>query len=301
MIFHIFANRSNIGDWLSAKGIQKLLSPHEMTECLCDRPFISETIKLLKNANENDLIIIGGGGLLMDYFTPFWKKFQPFADGIPFFIWGIGYCDIKFENTLPPDSLIKNIIHKSKLCFVRDELSRSYLSECNLPPSVPCPSLNFIEPFEEKGNDLLHVVNYTTAGAEIYRAMCKAAKEFARINGRTYREVNNRINPGTEQELDKMLSLYKKSGIVLSSALHGCIIAVALGLKVLAVSGDRKIEAFMQSVGLEDWVLDLNETDKIPQKLNELHFQKKVTGLVELHRHKNELIADQILGFINSK
>ena len=72
MIYHIYANRSNIGDWLSAKGIQKLLAPLEITECLCDIPFLEETMEKLSKATEKDLIVIGGGGLFMDYFILFW-------------------------------------------------------------------------------------------------------------------------------------------------------------------------------------------------------------------------------------
>ena len=83
MIYHVFANRSNIGDWLSARGIQKLLSPLEITECLCDVPFIEETIQQLAAATEKDLIVIGGGGLLMDYFIPFWEAFKAVAALVP--------------------------------------------------------------------------------------------------------------------------------------------------------------------------------------------------------------------------
>ena len=40
MIHHVYANRSNIGDWLSPRGIQRLLSPLLVTEHLCDDPFV---------------------------------------------------------------------------------------------------------------------------------------------------------------------------------------------------------------------------------------------------------------------
>ena len=76
MIYHIFANRSNIGDWLSAKGIQTLLAPAEITECLCDEPFLDETFDRLSDATSRDFIVIGGGGLFMDYFVPFWDQFH---------------------------------------------------------------------------------------------------------------------------------------------------------------------------------------------------------------------------------
>ena len=295
MIYHVFANRSNIGDWLSAKGIQKSLYPHQVVECLCDKPFVNETIKILRKATENDLIIIGGGGLLMDYFLPFWQKFQPITEKVPFCIWGIGYCDLKQENSKPPTGLIEEIIIKSKLAVVRDELTISYLSNCKLPPPVTCPSINIITPLQEKGDDILHVVNYSTAGKQVYDKMCKAAQLFAQQTGRTYREVNNRISKGSEPEMEETLKMYRKSEFVLSSALHGCIIALAMGLKVLAVSGDRKIDAFMQRVGLEDWVLDITETDLIPERLINLHLQKDVRQVMEQIRGENKNIAEQIL------
>lgn len=294
MIYHIYANRSNIGDWLSAKGIQKLLTPLEITECLCDVPFLEETMERLNNATKKDLIVIGGGGLLMDYFIPFWERFKPIADRVPFCIWGIGYCDLKNEPSLPPGNLVEGIINKSKFCIVRDELSRSYLPNCNLPNPIPCPSINIIDQVLVKGKDILHVDNYTTAGKEAYDAMCVAAEDFATNNIIISRQTNNRITKNSEKELMNVLSLYEKSGYVISSALHGCIIGVVMGLKVLAVSGDRKIDAFMEAVGLKEWVLNVNEIEKIPECLEKLHFQINPELVLKDIRKKNLVVSKMI-------
>lgn len=298
MIYHVFANRSNIGDWLSARGIQKLLSPLEITECLCDVPFIDETMQQLASATEEDLIVIGGGGLLMDYFIPFWEAFQLVAARVPFCIWGIGYCDLKLEHTLPPGNLITGIINKSKLCIVRDELTRSYLPNCNLHEPIQCPSINVIDRVSIIGKDILHVVNYTTVGEAAYEAMCTAGKDFANQHKITYRQTNNLITKGSEKELEQILSLYRHSGYVLSSALHGCIIAVAMGLKVLAVSGDRKIEGFMESVGLKNWVIDFNNTDLIPGYLQKLHKQSVKLSVLENIQKRNMCVAEDIKNII---
>lgn len=294
MIYHIYANRSNIGDWLSAKGIQKLLSPLKITECLCDGPFVKETMNILSGASEKDIVVIGGGGLIMDYFIPFWEAFQSIADRVPFCIWGIGCCDLKNEATLPSPKLIEEIVNRSKLCIVRDELTRSFLKACNLPSSVSCPSINIVDPYAEKGRGLLHVANYTTAGADTHEAMGAAGHAFAEDTGRIYRETDNRIAKGSEKEMARVLLRYEKSEFVLSSALHGCIISLAMGLKVLAVSGDRKIDGFMEAVGLQDWVLDVREVHRVPQRLKELHSQPEPASILEDIRKKNEDIALQI-------
>ncbi|GEO11772.1 hypothetical protein SAE01_42680 [Segetibacter aerophilus] len=245
-------------------------------------------MKILSKATQHDLIVIGGGGLIMDYFVPFWKAFKSIADRVPFVIWGIGCCDLKREGTLPPVALIEEIVQKSKLCIVRDELSRSFLSNCNLPDPIPCPSINYIELLPQHGNGILHVANYTTAGEIAYNTMREISQNFAESTGGLYRETNNRIERDSEKEMEHVLLRYKKSELVVSSALHGCIIGVAMGLKVIAVSGDRKVDAFMEAVGLKDWVLDVGQIEKISEYLTRISFQispkQRIVGIKEKNR-----------------
>lgn len=294
MIYHVFANRSNIGDWLAAKGIQKLLAPLKITECLCDEPFIEETMKCLSLATKNDLIVIGGGGLLMDYFEPFWKAFVPVSKRVPYCLWGIGYCDNKHGPTLPSTKLIEGIVNQSKLCVVRDEMSRTYLKHCRLPPPVLCPSTVILNPPAKKGKGVLHVANYSSVGAQTYELMCGMVQDFAQQNGRDYRETNNRITKDSESELAEILSRYERSDLVISSGLHGCVIGLCFGLKVLAVSGDRKIEAFMQAAGLKDWILDFSEVKRVPERLREFQQQTLDESILREARQKNRDIAGMI-------
>ena len=141
---------------------------------------------------------------------------------------------------------------------------------------------------------MLHVVNYSTAGPGTYDAMVRAATDFAVEQGVAYRETNNRIKKGSEAELAKILSLYAASDIILSSALHGCIIGVAMGRKVLAVSGDRKIDAFMSAVGLQDWVLDYTEVHLVSDRLEKLAAQRSADALLADMRSRNERLAETI-------
>ena len=83
MIHHVYANQSNVGDWLSAQGIQSLLDPLQVKEHFCDAPFVPDTLKHLAKATERDFILIGGGGLFMDYFAPFWEGFREVATRAP--------------------------------------------------------------------------------------------------------------------------------------------------------------------------------------------------------------------------
>jgi polysaccharide pyruvyl transferase WcaK-like protein len=291
MIHHVFANKTNIGDWLSARGIQKLLAPAHVVEHLCDEPFVDQTLSKLQRTSTRDLIVIGGGGLFMDYFAPFWTGLRELKPPASLCIWGVGYCDLKAEPSHPPLDVVREIVQASLICVVRDNLTRNYLGADVVGPPIPCPSMVAVRP-EPGGWGVLHVDNYTTVGASAFDVMDTVSREFAHTTSRPYRRTNNKIN--TAVELDRVLSLYAASDVVVSSALHGCIIAVAMGKVVCAVSGDRKIEAFMNAAGLGDWVVDMRDVASLSNLLLDLPSQSCTPGFVDAAISMNIEVAEKI-------
>ena len=57
------------------------------------------------------------------------------------------------------------------------------------------------------------------------------------------------------------------------------------------MSGDWKIEGFMELVGLREWVLSNDQLDEIPSRLKELEKQPDVTPALEHLRGLNRDIA----------
>ena len=294
MIHHVYANQSNVGDWLSAQGIQSLLAPLQVTEHFCDAPFVPDTLKHLAKATERDFILIGGGGLFMDYFAPFWEGFREVATRVPFCIWGAGCCDMKREQTRLPAKLLEEIVSRSRLCVVRDELTRHLMAGARLPPAVPCPTLVAVpsSPIDKRG--LLHVDHYDNVGAEIYEQMVMVSEQFAKETGRPCQQTNNLIAAGHRGALRKTLGLYSASDLVLTSRLHGCLIAVAMGRRFLAVSADHKVESFMEAAGLREWVVGLDELDSLPARLGELEKQPLPAAFVEEARAQNRSVAEMV-------
>ena len=298
MIHHVYANQSNAGDWLSARGIQSLLAPREVREHFCDEPFVPKTMAELEQAGPDDFVIIGGGGLFMDYFAPFWTGFEKIARRVPFAIWGAGACDMKREQSRPPIKLVSEIVQQSRLCVVRDELTREIFSGCKLPPPVICPVFAALSPAGGERKRLLHVDHYNNVGADIYERMVGIAEEFAERTGRGCRQTNNLISAGHSGQLKKILDLYSSSDLVLTSRLHGCIIALALGRRVLAVSGDHKVESFMNAAGLGKWVCGLEDIDSLPTRLEHLPEQKLPLEFMEEGRRQNRLVAEKIIAML---
>ena len=299
MIYHVFANKTNIGDWLSARAIQSLLGVEGLTELFCDEPRVGDTIERLGHATARDLVIIGGGGLFMDYFAPFWEGFREISHRVPFCIWGVGFCDLKREHSRVATHLLEDIISRSRLTIVRDELTHQYLSACALPPSVGCPTFSLLEEAPQSFG-LLHVDAFDNVGEANFERMEEVGRAFAARTGRSYRRINNEILPGKESELARTLETYARADLILSGRLHGCIIGLALGRKVLVVSGDRKIESFMHSAGLADWVLDLDKIGELPQALDRLPTQPAPTRFLSEVRRQNRGIATQVLDIYRS-
>lgn len=298
MIHHVYANQSNVGDWHSARGIQSLLAPRTVTEHFCDEPFVPATLAALSKAGPRDFIIIGGGGLFMDYFAPFWQGFKPIAARVPFVIWGAGACDMKLEASRPPRELVTSIVRQSSLCIVRDELTRNLLAGCHLPPPVICPTVVAVRTVGGETKRLLHADHYDNVGAAVYERMVAVTEEFAARTGRICCQTNNLIPAGHNGALQKSLALYASADLIVTSRLHGCIIGLATGRRVLAVSGDHKVESFMNAAGLGDWVCGLNEIDSLPARLERLHEQPLPAKFIEEGRRQNRAVAERVIALL---
>lgn len=92
-------------------------------------------------------------------------------------------------------------------------------------------------------------------------------------------------------ELYRWLDLYSSAKITVSSSLHGCILALSLGSKLIAVSRDWKIEGFLEMVELKEAVCDIDEIEK---KAEDIEFQKDVSKEVERIKKQNEDFGEKV-------
>ena len=294
MIQHVFANRQNIGDWLSAAGIQSLLAPLPVRQHLCDAPYRAETLAELARLQPPDVVVIGGGGLFMDYFVPFWEGLLRMKPRVPYYIWGVGFCDSTQQPTRGPTGLLEAVVRGARRCLVRDELTRRYLAGCNLPPPVACPSLKLLTPVPRTTRRSLHVVNLHSVGPAAFTAMAACAQEFVAETSRSYDETNNQVLRDDCDELMRRLDQYRQADVVLSSGLHGCVLAVGLGRPVVAVSADRKVDAFMKLAGLADWVCPAGALARLPALLRAVNRQADTTAFVQATQMQHRAFAAQV-------
>lgn len=294
MIHHVYANRSNIGDWLAARGIQGLLAGVPLEEHLCDAPFVPDTLATLRRASERDLIVIGGGGLFMDYFVPFWEGFLDLIGDRTFVVWGVGVCDMKARPTIPDRALLDSIRARAAMLAVRDDHTRALMGLRD-QQVVPCPAMNAVTTTPVAGRNLLYADAYDNIGERAHARVVQALSAFAAATDRAYLQTDNTIEAGRTGELHALLDRYAAADIIVASRLHGCILAAALGRKLLAISGDRKVEAFMQQAGLHEWVAPAETLEALESNLWRLSDQPEVADFVARARTANHALAQSVL------
>ena len=68
-----------------------------------------------------------------------------------------------------------------------------------------------------------------------------------------------------------------------------------MGRKVLAVSGDHKVESFMEAAGLSEWVCSVDDEQALRDALSRLHTQIQPTEFIQRARLANERIAERVI------
>lgn len=264
MIHHVYANRSNIGDWQAAKALQRLLGT-SVVEHLCDAPFVRRTLERLTTVGPDDVVVVGAGGLFMDYFSDFWEGL---LDGLPtrapLVVWGVGVCAPKSSPSSLDPALLRRVVDRSTLTAVRDPLSVDVLSDDDRVRLTPCPSLAVgLPPVTSSRPLLLHATHRYTIGDDVLAAVRAQARDFARTTGRAYTETDQRISPDDGDAFVRGIERFGQAEVVVSSRLHGCLLALAARRPVIAISGDVKVDSFMTWAGLGNRLIDAQDDDAV--------------------------------------
>lgn len=300
MIHHVYANRSNIGDWHAARSIHRLLGT-SVQELLCDAPYLRTTLARLGSVDPHDVVVVGAGGLLMDYFADFWEGFLRLPVVAPLVLWGVGCCSVKHAPSSLDPALVRRIVDRADVVAVRDELTVDALPDDDRVRLVPCPSLAFdLERPTSSPPALLHATHGYTIGADVLAEVCSQAQTFAEAAGLRYAETDHRIVPDDTAALDRGVAALASAEIIVSSRLHGCLLGFAARRPVIAVSGDAKVDSFMRWAGLEEWLIDATDGTEVVglgdrlARIDRYPVRNAADAAVDTARRTNLQVADAV-------
>jgi len=235
----------NIGNLIAVLGIERMLesrfAPALRIDC---RRFAQVEI------DAYDVALVGGAGLFHSCFTEFWTWLA--RQRIPVMIWGVGVClpvdhpsvsDMRRFGA-PPEQ-IDLIQDRLIFCNVRDDLTQQ---RYRLGGSVTaCPSVVYVQ-------------DRLASGRRPTTVLYSHHPELLTDSERT--EIVKRCTDSTDNLFDncdpvEILDKFASARLVVTSRLHGAILAASLGRPYVAICRDQKISAFVARYGggliLEDF------------------------------------------------
>ena len=283
------ANR-NIGNYLPVLAIHQMLDQELDTWNIHKSPVDWEFVH--KNY---DQVVVGGAGLLHSVFEKFWIDLDKNCK-LPIIIWGIGVC-------LPDNDLVKgvaksvvqSVFTKAKFANIRDELTREFYQLGNEVSITACPTLVYIDnnfKVEEKkqaGKKVLHSSHVDLEPISSTPEIKRSIKEL----GFTYNFTEN--IESKKNSLKSILNMYQDCDYVVTTRLHGAIIAYAFKRPYIAISFDPKITAFNKLYGGGVCISDLNQLERLlagDQFKAESDYQRELSAV----RNFGALYQSQISG-----
>ncbi len=245
-IMQFYSSVDNIGNYLPVLGIQQMLDHQTDTWCIHDPKIDFEFI------NQNyKCVIIGGAGLLHECFENFWTRVLKECQ-LPILIWGVGVC-LPDQNNVRTDlsdsiknsgvsrEIITQIAQRCELINVRDNLTADYYDLKDADISA-CPTIVYVRKFQHKPtvdpqfllSSHEELVSLEDQG-KIFQAVGSTVDSFRYTDNfqKTYQSID-----------DIILNYYCPSSAVVTTRLHGAIIAYGLGIPYVAIARDLKMREF---------------------------------------------------------
>ena len=288
-ILQFYSANRNIGNYTPVLGIHQMLDQELDVWNIHKSPVDWEFVH--KNYEQ---VIVGGAGLLHSVFEKFWVDLDKNCK-LPIIIWGIGVCLPDNDSVKGvPKQVVQSVFSRAVYANVRDELTRDFYQ---LPADISltaCPTLvhvanNFkVEVRVEDGKRILHSSHVdlepTSTKPEIKKIIESAGYKYYFTEN-----IETKKLP-----LKRILNMYQDCDYVVTTRLHGAIIAYAFKRPYIAISFDPKVAAFHKLYG---GGVCITSVDQLAQTLNGDQF--KVLGQYESELAKIKQFGEQIRRYLS--
>lgn len=250
-VLQFYSSVHNIGNYTPVLGIQEMLGfkpdVWNVHHAPIDFSYVNDTYRA---------IIVGGAGLFFRAFEPFWTQLAK-SCRLPMAIWGVGGCFIdKDREPAVSRSIVREVAARSQLINVRDTLTAEYYGLDRADIS-PCPTIAWLENWV-RNRDAKRVLfaSHTNVVPEVDERRIMSTIQTTTRERVLYTDNMQRSTCGLEDIIKRR---YCKSTLVVSTRLHGAIIAYGLGIPYVVIPWDEKVRAFHREWGNGYMATDTDE------------------------------------------
>jgi hypothetical protein len=288
-ILQFYSANRNIGNYTPVLGIHQMLDQELDVWNIHKSPIDWEFVH--KNYQQ---VIVGGAGLLHSVFEKFWADLDKNCK-LPIIIWGIGVCLPDNDSVKGvPKAVVQSVFSRAVYANVRDELTRDFYQ---LPADISltaCPTLvhvanNFkVAAKVGGGKKILHSSHIdlepTSSTPQIKKIIESAGYKYYFTENIETKKLS----------LKRILNMYQDCDYVVTTRLHGAIIAYAFKRPYIAISFDPKVAAFHKLYG---GGVCITSVDQLAQTLKGDQF--KVLGEYESELAKIKQFGEQIRRYLS--
>lgn len=241
-ILQFYSGDPNIGNLTSVLGIQELLGAATDAWNVHRRPRERDWDRIHRRYRA---AIVGGAGLLHPVFEPFWRELAERCR-LPLVIWGVGGCwpDAASARAGASCPSAVEVGRRCELVNVRDDLSAERHGWDHAEVSA-CPTVAYVRRRFRRGRGraTLFCSHEALAGPD------DTALIDALLSGRGRYLRTDNVQTRWQGLDDIIRRRFAASGRVVTTRLHGAIIAASLGIPWLALARDEKLRAFERHHG----------------------------------------------------
>lgn len=235
-IIQFYSSNMNIGNYLPVAGIRKMAKTEPDAWCMHE-PVDWDWV----NSNYR-AAIIGGAGLMDVGFSRFWSDCADRCQ-LPVTIWGVGLCLRDGDPRGSDRVAVQTVAAKADLVNVRDDLTADFYGLDDVDISA-CPTVAYLDGRRADGRLVAFSQHPGLVGDAEHREIVSDL-EYAGHQVVVTQNIQTR-----SQGVDDIIrDVYSKSRAVVTTRLHGAIIAYGLGLPYVAVARDEKIRSFQRLYG----------------------------------------------------
>jgi hypothetical protein len=256
----------NAGDEAILDNLRHFLSPHTVIPIPLG---LSDSAGTVNRLNAFDFLILGGGGLYRNEPPSPFGTFDQWGKEltVPMGVLGLGISRLAPRFAAATGSLIE----RSLFFQVRDEESRRLLAH---PKVELAPDLTFFRPLAPASGKLGE--EQIVCGVNLRPAQAGTSRWIAAVQELDCRKVALpfSVHP-TLGDREALLSLdpqcpgpfsreaFASIDILIGTAFHSIVFAVQMGIPVIALNYDPKVERFMREVELSDYMLGWDEPHRL--------------------------------------
>lgn len=248
----------NIGNYTPVLGIERLLGDDaRKIVCRVDCRLCTEI-----RPRDYDVALVGGAGLFHACFEGFWTWLA--RQDLPIILWGIGVCQ-NYDCVPIPSKLrvgvcprtVRKLSSRIVAANVRDALTAELY---DLDATVGfCPTLAYLRDVGQ------HLV---LAGEPSGLLLVEHPELTSTTEGEALRSVcQDHTDNIVRGDVQALLGKYVRAAAVVTTRLHGAIIANCLGRPYVALARDKKVDAYREHWG---GGVVIHNLDELPSALEEV-------------------------------